>query len=294
MDVLVTGATGFVGAALVPRLLAAGHSVRCLVRDPERVDAPWRDAVQLVAGDAGSSQAVLRAADGTDAAYYLVHGMRERIRGLVDRERRLARAFADGVELAGVRRVVYLGGLADDRDVTRLSEHMYARQQAGVTLRQGPVPVTEVRAAVVVGAGSASFDLLLAAARSPVVLATPAAGSRCQPIAVDDLLDCLTTVVDEPQARIVEAGGPDVLTYAEMVAVVREELGAPTALHVPVPYLPPEATVPVVAAVARLDPALVYALLSSARSDAVVGGDPGRRWVGATGFRPAVRSALRT
>jgi uncharacterized protein YbjT (DUF2867 family) len=272
VDVLVTGSTGFVGGRLVPRLLADGHRVRCLVRDPARVAAPWRDEVEVVQGRAEDAQAVWRAADGSDAAYYLVHGMQGRVGGLLHRERATAAAFRDGIQDAGVGRVVYLGGLVDDAALATTSDHLYARQQVGEELRAGTVPVTELRAGIVLGEGSASFALLVAASRLPVQVAPPWSRSRTQPIGIDDLLALLVAVLTDEHAlgRTFEVGGPDVLSYGELVALVREELGRRPAWRVAVPYLPPEVTAASAAALAGLDPGLTLPLLQSATVDAVV------------------------
>lgn len=272
MDLLVTGATGYVGGQLVPRLLLEGHRIRCLVRDLDRLTAPWRDHVTVVTGAVEDEGAVLRAADGADAVYYLVHGMEHRVSGLLEREVRAAASFRDGVEASGVRRIVYLGGLIDETDLARTSAHLYARQQAGQTLRDGPVPVTELRAGIVIGAGSSSFALLRTAASTPLTISAPLTRSLTQPIAEDDLLDLLVAVVDDPRARwqVLEVGGPDVLTYGELVARVRVASGGRPAPAVPFLYLPPEVAAPGAALLSGLDPALVLPLLRSAEEDAVV------------------------
>lgn len=275
MDVLVTGATGYVGGQLVPRLLAAGHRVRCLVRDPAGLTAPWREAVQVTTGTVEDEGAVLRAADGADAAYYLVHGLEHRISGLLERETRAAASFRDGVETGGVRRVVYLGGLVDEEDIARTSPHLYARYEAGQTLRDGPVPVTELRAGIVIGAGSSSFQLLRTAAASPLTVRAPLTRSMTQPIGEADLLDLLVAVVDDPRAagEVLEVGGPEVLAYGELVARVRAATGAAPATTIPVPYLPPEVAAAGAALLSGLDPTLVLPLLRSAEEDAVVRDD---------------------
>lgn len=297
MDLLVTGATGFVGAALVPALLADGHHVRCLVREPDRLIAPWRDRVEVVQGRAEDRQAVWRAGDGCDAAYYLVHGMEKRLRGLVERERETAAAFAGGAELAGMRRIVYLGGLIDEDRLAFVSDHLYARHQAGVELRAGEVPVTELRAGIVIGAGSASFDLLNAAAAAPVAVEAPWTASLVQPIARDDLLAVMRATLTDPRAadRVLDLGGPDVLSYAELVGLVREVRGAPEPRRLRPSYLPAEATALAVAAVAGVDPMLALGLLQSVAEDTIVRDDLAQQWYGhlmTTSARDAVRLAL--
>lgn len=297
VQLLVTGATGFVGGALVPRLLAAGHEVTCLVRDPARLVTTWRSDVRVVQGRVEDAQAVLRAADGADAGYYLVHGMGGSTRDLVSRERRAAAAFRDGADLAGLRRVVYLGGLVDEDRLYATSMHLYARHQAGVELRQGPVPITELRAGIVLGAGSASFALLLAAARLPVQLEAPWSASLTQPIALDDLLALLALVVDEPLAtrQVLDVGGPDVVSYGELVRRTRAIIGTRELLRLRLPYLPPEAVAMAAAAAAGIAPALALGLLPSARHDAVVRDDGACQhrldWSARTGLDTALATA---
>jgi uncharacterized protein YbjT (DUF2867 family) len=295
--VLVTGATGFVGGALVPVLLDAGYAVRCLVRDRARLTAPWRTQVEVVEGDAGRDQHVLRAADGTDVAVYLVHGMDGTTRDLVARERTAAAAFRDAVELAGVRRILYLGGLVDEDTLSTLSPHLYARHQTGVELAAGTVPVTELRAGIVLGAGSASLALLEAAARAPVALQAPWSSTLTQPIAVADLLALLLAVMEDPASvgSVLEVGGPEVLTYAGLVERVRTVLGLGPRPRLRLPYLPPEAVAVSAAARAGIPVPLALGLLPSAVHRAVVLDRTQRErypWSGRTGVDAALADAL--
>ncbi|MFP5309348.1 MAG: NAD(P)H-binding protein [Actinomycetes bacterium] len=287
MRVLVTGASGAVGRALVPALLAGGHDVVALTRDRSRVAVhPWAGDVSVVVGDVTRWVDLEAALDRCDAAVYLVHGMEGRLGRLAERERRQAATFRDAAERAGVAHVVYLGGLLDDDRLPTMSEHMYARQQAGVTLAQGDVPVTEVRAGIVLDPASASFRMLDAAARSPVRFAPPFARNRVQPIAGPDVVEALLAVLaSAPSAsRVLDVGVPEAVTYHELTERYAAVAGLPWRPTLPLPYTPPGAAAPAVARATGLDLALVLPLLESSRTDAVV--DPARDLTAVLGFRP--------
>ena len=166
----MTGATGYVGARLIPRLLDGGHAVRVLVRDPRRVEGrPWAGAVEVVRGDVLDPGSLGAALAGVDAAYYLVHAMGAAA-GFEARDLAGARNFGRAARDAGVGRIVYLGGLGDPRS-GELSPHLASRQETGAALREAGVPVTELRAAVIVGSGSLSFEIVrYLAERVPVML----------------------------------------------------------------------------------------------------------------------------
>ncbi len=217
--ILVTGATGYVGGRLVPRLLAS-RAPRAL--PGARPGAPRRAAAgpersRSWPATCSSPRALPTAFEGVDVAYYLVHSMAAG-HGFHERDVTAARAFAAAAARAGVRRVVYLGGLGDpDAD---LSQHLRSRQETGDALRESGVPVTEFRAAVVVGAGSISFEMIrYLTERLPVMICPQWVFTRVQPIAVADVLDYLVAALDAPESagRVVQIGGADVLTYGEMM-----------------------------------------------------------------------------
>lgn len=293
---LVTGATGAIGQRLVPALLERGDTVRCLSRSPDDLQRfPWADEVEVVGGDVGDWVALDAAMRGVEAAYYLVHGMDAPVGDLVGREERLATVFRDVAEMQRLHQVIALGGLFPEGELARISPHMYARQRAGAILRRGPVPTTELRAAIVISAESASFRMLQAAAKLPVIPTPPWMSSRCQPIAIEDVVAYLIAVLGEPRAydEIFEIGGPDVLTYREMVRVYLEVSGRwrPT---VPVPFGPPELSAPLAAILSEVDVELALPLLTSSRSDAVVTDHRIESLVDVDpiGFEEAVRRAL--
>jgi uncharacterized protein YbjT (DUF2867 family) len=232
MDVLVTGATGFVGSRLVPALLDAGHEVTALVRDAGGYDAP--DGVRVVEGDLlepGSFDAAL----DVEAAYYLVHSMRSGA-DFEARDRRAAENFAQAAGDHGVERVVYLGGLGEERD--RLSEHLRSRREVERILEAGAYDLTTLRAAILIGSGSASFEMIRQlSSRLPVMVTPRWVDTECQPIFVDDAIEYLVGVLSVPETadETYEIGGPDVLTYREILLRVGAKRGRrPTVLPVPV------------------------------------------------------------
>ena len=240
LDVLVTGVTGYVGGRLVPRLLEADYNVRVLVRrDPERLDGrPWAGDVQVAVGDVLAPETLPAAMEDVDVAYYLIHSMRGS-ESFHRRDLRAAANFAEAAAAAGVQRIVYLGGLGDpDSD---LSEHLRSRQETGEALRAAGVPVTEFRAAIVVGSGSASFEMIRhLVERLPVMVAPRWVYTRVQPIAIGDVLTYLVAALDQPASagEIVEIGGSSVLTYAQMMLEYAQVRGLRRYI-VPVPVLTP-------------------------------------------------------
>jgi uncharacterized protein YbjT (DUF2867 family) len=271
--VLVTGATGYIGSRLVPALLAAGHQVRCLARSPGKLaGAPWADQVEVVEGDVTDPGAVRAAMAGCDAAYYLVHSMG----GSADfaaRDREAAATFRDAAaSTEGMAQLVYLGGLGDDDDPA-LSPHLASRHEVGRVLAEGPIPVTELRAAVIIGSGSASFEMLRHLTEVLPVMVTPRwVRTRCQPVAVRDVLHHLVGVLGAPEARgrVLEVGGPDVLTYEEMMRTYAEVAGLRRRLVVPVPLLTPRLSSLWVGLVTPLPAGLARPLVDSLVNEVVV------------------------
>src|SRR5579871_6763443 len=157
MKVLVTGATGYIGGRLVPRLLQQGHAVRCMARSASRLRGRFDVSVEVIEGDVGDEAACATALEGCDAAYYLVHSMGS-TSAFADADRDAARTFGDAAHRAGVKRIIYLGGLGDDDD--KLSAHLRSRHEVGDVLRASGVPVIEFRAALIIGSGSVSFEMM--------------------------------------------------------------------------------------------------------------------------------------
>lgn len=238
--VLVTGATGYVGGRLVPRLLEEGYRVRVLVRGgADRLRGrPWADDVEVVKGDALDPASLVPALAGVDAAYYLIHSMGGSGE-FGERDRTSARNFGVVAAMQGVRRIIYLGGLGDPS--ANLSKHLRSRQETGEVLRASGVPVTEFRAGMVVGSGSLSFEMLRhLTERLPVMICPQWVYTRSHPIAIRDILQYLisTLTVPESAGRIIEVGGTDVLTYADMMYAYARERRLTRKL-IPVPVLTP-------------------------------------------------------
>lgn len=228
MRVLVTGATGYIGGRLVPTLLAAGHEVLAGARDVSQLqDQPWVQDVSVVRADVLDPESLADALRGVDAAYYLVHAMGT-TGDFAAMDRRGARNFAAACRDQGVGRIVYLGGLLpQDEEVSR---HLRSRAEVGDILLASGVPTVALRAAVILGSGSASFEMLRYLTERLPVMVTPAwVDTRVQPIAVRDVLHYLVGALDVPSSvsRPFDIGGPDVLTYREMMQRFAAVAGLP-------------------------------------------------------------------
>jgi uncharacterized protein YbjT (DUF2867 family) len=292
VHVLVTGATGFVGSRLVPELVAAGHSVRALVRDPGGYDAP--EGVEVVGGDLLDADSLGGAFDGVEAAYYLVHSMGAG-EGFAERDRRAARNFVDAADAAGVERVVYLSGLGEDRD--ELSEHLRSRREVESVLADADADLTTLRAAVIIGAGSAGFDLVVQLVKRLPVMVTPQwVRTPCQPIAARDVVAYLVGVLDAPETagETYEIGGPEVLSYQTMMERTARLAGQRLRV-VPVPVLSPRLSTYWVDLVTDVPRSVAHPLIHGLKNPVVVHDDSIRGVVDVelTPFETAARDALR-
>ncbi len=287
--ILVTGATGFIGRRLVPALLDAGYDVRAMTRRPAEYGGPGA----AIGGDVHDASTLAPALEDVAVAYYLVHSLDAD--DFEDRDARAAEAFGKAAAGAGVHQIVYLGGLG--AEVGELSAHLRSRREVEGLLGEGGVPVTVLRAGIVVGNGGISWELTRQLVKNLPAMVVPRwAATRTQPIAVDDVIRYLVGVADEPRAkgRVFEIGGPEVVTYHRMLQVASEIATGHRVPIVSVPVLTPRLSSYWLALVTDVDTTTGRNLIDSMRTEVVVTDDSVREIVpGAPlSYAEAVRRAL--
>ena len=242
--ILVVGATGYVGGRLVPLLLESGYPVRAVARSPAKILCrPWggHKLLQVVQGDALDASALKAAAVGCEAAYYLVHSMVAADKNFVEADRRAARNMVAAADAAGLQRIIYLGGLGDATAV-QASKHLRSRHEVGQILQSGDVACTTLRAAMILGSGSASFEILrYLVERLPVMITPRWVFSLNQPIAISNVLQYLKGCLEAPETtgQTFDIGGPDILAYRDLLDIYAEEAGLRKRWVIPVPVLTP-------------------------------------------------------
>ena len=277
MKVGVLGATGYVGGRLIPHMLESGHDLVCISRNPARLaSSPWSTHVETRRGDVLDAESLSAAFAGCDALYYLVHAMGTS-ENFADADRVGARNTSHAASAAGVRRIVYLGGLGGP-GARHLSDHLSSRHEVGAELAGGSVPVIELRAAVIIGSGSASFEMLrhLVEVLPAMICPRWVTQTRCQPIAIADVLHYLAAARDLPVAphaaehQVFEIGGPDVVSYRDMMSAYAQRAGLRQRVVVPVPVLTPRLSSHWVKLVTSLPYGLARPLVDSLVNDVVV------------------------
>ncbi len=294
--IVLTGATGYVGGALAPVLVERGHTVRCLVRDPSRARGTLPDGVEVMQGDVLSGEGLDEALAGADVAYYLVHSMGRGSKStdFAESDRQGARTFGDAVARAGVARTVYLGGL-DGGGEEEVSEHLRSRHEVADLLRERVPALAYARAAMIVGAGSASFEILRhLVVRLPLMLTPRWVDTRSQPIAIQDVVHALAALADRPEFPAeVELGGADVLTYRQMMSRFASVADRRPPVIMKVPVLTPSLSSHWVALFTPVEVGLVRPLVDGLSAETVVRTAP-PAGINDTplGFDEAVRDAL--
>lgn len=242
--ILVTGATGYVGGRLISKLLQSGYRVRTMGRSIEKLKSrPWAQSsrIELVKADVLDPDSLKKAVSGCRAAFYLVHSMNPQQRDFAEADRKAAQNMAQAADKAGLERIIYLGGLGDVK-VDSLSKHLRSRHEVAQILQSGAVPTTFLRAAMILGSGGASFEILrYLVDRLPVMLTPRWVDTPCQPIAISNVLNYLQGCLeyDEVLGQTFDIGGHDILTYRRLMEIYAEEAGLPKRHIIPVPVLTP-------------------------------------------------------
>jgi uncharacterized protein YbjT (DUF2867 family) len=277
-NVLVTGASGYIAGLLIPRLLESGCRVRCMVRDPRKIaHQPWADRVEVVYGDVSRPETLAPALQQVETAYYLIHNMSYG-RGYQVIERHSAQNFSQAAHSAGVAHIIYLGGLVDPE--AEIAPHMRSRIETGEVLRSGPVPVTELRAGVIVGPGSISFEMIrFICEQFPIVIGPNWLHNYTQPIFAENVVDYLVAALKNPNGRgqIIEIGGPDVYTYAETLMIYGQARDLQRWL-ITFPFLPAAFMAFVVDKLTPIPAAIAHPLIGGLHSSSMVT-DPKARWI---------------
>ena len=272
--ILVTGATGYVGGRLIPALLDAGYRVRAMGRSLEKIGCrPWagHENVELVQGDVLDLESLTNASSGCQVAFYLVHSMIAQKDKFVEADRRAARNMVTAASKAKLKRIIYLGGLAEAKQGT-LSKHLRSRIEVADILQAGPVPTTDLRTPMILGSGSASFEILRYLVERLPAMTTPRwVRSLNQPIAIRNVITYLIGCLEheETTGQTYDIGGPDVLTYRDLLDIYAEEAGLPKRLIIPVPVLTPTLSALWIHLISPVPTSIALPLTEGLTSDAV-------------------------
>jgi uncharacterized protein YbjT (DUF2867 family) len=268
--ILVTGATGYIGGRLIPTLIEKGYRVRCMVRDEKKIySRDWYPAVEVVCADVFDIPSLEKAMLGIDAAYYLIHSMSAG-KNFHEQDLLAAKNFGRSAKKAGVNQLVYLGGLGNP--ASNLSQHLRSRQATGDVLRQSNVAVTEFRAAVIVGSGSLSFEMIrYLTERVPVMICPSWVYTKTQPLAISDVISYLVSALETRECldKIIEIGGSDVITYRQMMFGYAKSRGL-RRLMIPVPVLTPRLSSYWVHLVTPIPSSIAQPLIDGLKNEVIV------------------------
>lgn len=292
MKILILGATGYIGRNLLPEILKLGHSVRCLIRNPIKIN---NSEIEIIKGDAGSIRDLGLAMEEIDCVYYLIHSMSSSTKEFVTLDSELADNVVKTAVAAGVKRIIYLGALGK-KEIAQ-SPHLKSRHQVAEILRSSKIPITEFRAAVVVGNGSASFQMIkYLVNRLPVMVCPKWINLKTQPIYIDDVIYYLINCLSQPQTinTVIDIGGPDILSYLEMMKIVAQELNLKRLIFT-VPVLTPKLSSHWVNLVTPISSYLASSLIESVRSETICENNVAQSMFNHNpiSFREAVRLSLK-
>jgi len=289
--VFLTGASGYIGGRLAPILLERGHEIVAGVRSPRKLaERKWSEnpRASLRRVDVADTDAAADAMRGCEVAYYFIHAMESGRHDFAERDRTLARSFAQAARLAGVNRIIYLGGLGEVGE--DLSEHLRSRREVEAILAESGVPVTVFRAAIILGSGSASFEILrYLVERLPAMITPKWVRTECQPISVVDVLGYLADAIEMPETsgERIDIGGPDVISYRELMQVMAEKLGLARRILIPVPVLTPKLSSLWIGLVTPVSPAIARPLAEGLKNRVVVRNDAAERLMPRETIEPA-------
>ncbi|WP_419656308.1 conserved uncharacterized protein, DUF2867 [Desulfosarcina variabilis str. Montpellier] len=299
-SILVTGGTGYVGGRLIPMLLDRGYRVRAMVRSPQKLLArPWagHPALDILPGDALDQASFIQAGEDCDTAYYLIHSMNAHKRRFAEADRKAAENMVACAEQNGMQRIIYLGGLGD-KDHENLSHHLRSRHEVEGILEAGRVPVTNLRAAMILGSGSASFEMLrYLVERLPIMITPRWLRTPCQPIAISNVLDYLAGCLSAPQTtgKTLDIGGPDILNYQDLIDIYCRVAGLPKRIIISVPVLTPWLSAKWIHLVTPVPASIAQPLAEGLSIPVICKEDMIREWVPVKLFscEEAIRTALK-